>query len=49
MKTIKNGNGKTVCHADEHNRTVEIVHKGYKTTIVFLENGTMRVTNTKAA
>jgi len=49
MKTIKNGNGKTVCQADENKRMVEIVHKGYKTTITFLSNGKMSNTNTKAA
>ena len=49
MQTIKNAIGKTVCRADARNRKVEIVHKGCRTTITFLENGTYKVTNTKAA
>ena len=49
MQTIKNAIGKTVCRADASNRKVEIVHKGIKTTVTFLENGKMRVENTKAA
>ena len=49
MQTIKNAIGKTVCRADASNRTVEIVHKGIKTTVTFLENGKMKVENTTAA
>lgn len=49
MQTIKNAVGKTVCRADADNRKVEIVHKGIKTTVTFLENGGMKVENTNAA
>lgn len=48
MEVIKNGNGKTVCRADGSTKTVEIVHKQFKTIITFLGNGTYTVTNTKA-
>ena len=43
MQTIKNANGKTVCQADASKRTMEIVHKGFKTTFIFLDNGKMKV------
>ncbi|MGI5871859.1 MAG: hypothetical protein ACOX8T_07480 [Bacillota bacterium] len=46
MEVVKNGNGKTVCHVDGTSKTVEIVHKHYKTVITFLPNGTFKVINT---
>ena len=49
MISIKNSDAKKVCQVDPQSRTVEIVHKGCRTTITFLENGTYKVTNTKAA
>ena len=49
MQTIKNANGKTVCQADASKRTMEIVHKGFKTTVIFLNNGKMKVVNSTAA
>ena len=49
MQTIKNAIGKTVCRADAHNRKVEFVHKGIKTTVTFLENGKLKVENTTAS
>ena len=47
MISIKNSDAKKVCQVDPQTRTVEIVHKGCRTTIMFLENGTYKVTNTK--
>lgn len=47
MKDIKNGNGKLVCKVDEKNRIIEIIHKGHKTILQFLENGTLVVLNTQ--
>ena len=41
MEVIKNG--KTVCRADASNRIVEIVQRGFKTVIQFMEDGTMKV------
>lgn len=49
MISIKNSDAKKVCQVDPQSRTVEIVHKGCRTTITFLDNGTYKVTNTKAA
>ena len=49
MISIKNSDAKKVCQVDPQTRTVEIVHKGCRTTITFLENGTYIVTNTKTA
>ena len=49
MQVIKNANGKTVCRADANDRKVEIVHKGLKTTIIFLEDGKIKVENSIAA
>ena len=49
MISIKNSDAKKVCQVDPQSRTVEIVHKGCRTTITLLENGTYIVTNTKAA
>ena len=49
MISIKNSDAKKVCQVDPQSRTVEIVHKGIKTTVTFLENGKMKVENTNAA
>lgn len=49
MISIKNSDAEKVCQVDPQSRTVEIIHKGCRTTITFLENGTFKVTNTKAA
>lgn len=43
MISIKNSDAKKVCRVDPQSRTVEIVHKGCRTTITFLENGTCKV------
>lgn len=45
MQIIKNAIGKTVCRIDAAHRIVEIVHKGMKTTIIFLEDGQVRIEN----
>ena len=47
MEIIRNANGKTVCHADGEKKTVEIVKKGEKPTIHFLDDGTYDVENRK--
>ena len=47
MKDIKNKNGKLVCKVDERNRLIEIVHKGHKTILQFLENGKLVVLHTQ--
>ena len=49
MKQIKNANGKLVCEIDEKTKTVEIVHKGFKTTVRFTADGQAVVVNTKPA
>ena len=48
MEVIKNGNGKTVCRAGASNKIVEIVQRGFKTVIQFMEDGTMKVINSEA-
>lgn len=47
MISIKNSDAKKVCQVDPQSRTVEIVHKGCRTIIKFLDNGTYIVVNTK--
>lgn len=49
LEVIKNSAGKTVCQADATGKSVVIMHKGQKTIIKFLDDGTMRVINTKVA
>ncbi len=49
MEVVKNANGKTVCHVDGASQTVEIVHKGFKTIIRFMPDGTCRVKNLQQA
>ena len=49
LEVIKNAAGKTVCQADDMSKTVVIVHKGQMTMIRFLDDGTMRITNTQIA
>ncbi len=46
MEVVKNSGDKTVCRADGLSKTIEIIHKHYKTVITFLSNGTYKVTNT---
>ena len=47
MKQIKNANGKLVCMIDEAEKIVEIVHKGFKTTVRFKADGQAEILNTK--
>jgi len=47
MTSIKNANGKFVCQVDKSTRTVEIVHKGFKTLICFLADDKVKIVNTK--
>jgi len=45
LKSIKNADGKLVCQIDPARKTIVIVHKGQKTVIKFLTDGTFLVTN----
>ena len=45
MEAVKNAIGKTICQVDAAGKTVVIVHKGLKTVVRFLDDGTIRVTN----
>lgn len=47
MSPIKNANGKLVCQVDKSTRTVEIVHKGFKTLISFLAEDKIKIVNIK--
>ena len=47
MEVIKNIKGKTVWRVDSTNKTVEIVQKGFKTVIQFMEDGSMKIINTQ--
>ncbi|NLL97647.1 MAG: hypothetical protein GX227_11135 [Clostridiaceae bacterium] len=48
MEVIKNSDGKTICRADARDKLIEIKNKDIVTTIRFLDDGTIEVTN-KAA
>ena len=48
MRDIKNNAGKLVCRLDEKAGIVEIVHKGCKTLIHFMPDGTAAIINTEA-
>lgn len=45
MKDIKNANGKLVCRVNESDRIVEILHKGCRTLVHFMPDGTVKVIN----
>ncbi|MBI6873411.1 MULTISPECIES: hypothetical protein [Clostridium] len=45
MQSIKNSSGKLVCRIDSSQKIVEIVHKGIRTVIRFLDDGTYEVKN----
>lgn len=49
MKQIRNADGKLVCQIDEAKKTVEIVIKGFKTTVCFTSDGQAVIVNTKPA
>ncbi len=45
MQEVRNGNKRLVCCIDKQTKTVEIVLKGCKTTIRFLEDGSVAIIN----
>jgi hypothetical protein len=49
MTKVKNANGKLVCQVDSNRKSVEIVHKGFKTIVCFTDNGRVNIFNTKPA
>ena len=46
VENIKNAAEKLVCRLDKRRKLVEIVRKGYKTTIRFTDDGRVEVLNT---
>jgi hypothetical protein len=48
LEIIKNSGGKTICRVDPKEKVIEIKNKDIVTTIRFLDDGTIEVTN-KAA
>lgn len=46
MKEVRNNADKLVCMLDEATKTIEIILKGYKTSIHFLDNGQVLIENT---
>ena len=48
VEVIRNSDGKTICRADAKDKLVEIKSKEIVTTIRFLDDGTIEITN-KAA
>ena len=49
MEDVRNGCDKLVCRIDKSERLVEIVMKGYKTTICFKSDGTVEIKNAQTA
>lgn len=49
MEEVRNSSNKLVCRLDKKKRMVEIVIKGCKTTIRFLDDGTVEIENVKTA
>lgn len=47
MQEVRNAMDKLVCLIDKEQKTVEIVVKGYKTTIQFYDDGKVRIVNAK--
>lgn len=45
MQDVRNVADRLVCRIDKSSRTVEIVIKGYKTTISFLDDGQVLIKN----
>ncbi|MGF7002571.1 hypothetical protein M2149_000960 [Lachnospiraceae bacterium PFB1-21] len=45
MEKIKNSNNKTVCQVNRSEKMVEIIQKGFKTLIYFLDDGTVKIIN----
>lgn len=49
MQDVRNGADKLVCRIDKASKTVEIVLKGCKTTIRFLDDGQVLIENANKA
>jgi len=49
MEEVRNAANRLVCQIDKQNKVVEIVIKGYKTTIRFLTDGSVEIINAEAA
>lgn len=49
MQEVRNSADRLVCYIDKSKKTVEIVVKGCKTTIRFLDNGTVEIMNADKA
>lgn len=45
MQEVRNNLDKLVCKLDKSTKLIEIVSKGCKTTIQFLDNGIVKITN----
>ncbi len=45
MQEVRNSANKLVCQIDKLSKTVEIVLKGCRTTIRFLDNGQVQIVN----
>ena len=45
MQDVRNGADKLVCRIDKISKTVEIVVKGFRTTIRFLDDGQVLIQN----
>jgi hypothetical protein len=45
LKSVKNGEGKTVCKIDPKEKIVEILYKGSKTKIRFLSDDSAEISN----
>lgn len=45
MQDIRNGANKLICRIDKVSKTIEIVRKGYKTIIRFLDSGQVLIKN----
>ena len=45
MQDVRNGADKRVCRIDKTSKTVEIVLKGFKTIVRFLDNGQVLIEN----
>ena len=46
MQEVRNGSNRLVCCIDKVNRLVEIVIKGERTIIKFLDDGSVKIQNT---
>lgn len=45
VEVIRNSDGKTICRADAKDKLIEIKNKDIVTTIRFLNDGTIEITN----